>query len=109
MKLNIIFNVVANNGIVFIRADDKDTDNNLAIIEKKKDEWNVTYSVLNELGILNNIDLLDIVRERISKIDKLEMQIELSLFRYDALNRMFNEAVDEDDIPKKKRKNKNVQ
>lgn len=104
MELNIQFEVVVNNAITFIKANDKSNGNILAIIEQKNNEWVVTYSVLEELGILYNNDLLDIVKENINNINNLERTLDLSLFKYDALHRMFNEEIDEADVPKKKKR-----
>ena len=102
MELIIKFEIVENNGVIIIKTNDKDNGNNLAIIEQKNNEWIVTYSVLDELGILYNIDLLDIVKENLHNINNLERTLELSLFKYDALNRMFIISTDEDLIKKKR-------
>ena len=96
MKLNIEFEVVVNNAVTFIKANDKDNGNNLAIIEKKNNEWVVTYSALEEFGILYNKDLLEIINLKYTDIENAGVSLDISLFKADALYRLFNIPVNED-------------
>jgi len=96
MKLNIEFEKVDSNGVIFIKANDRDNKNNLAIAEMIKGRWTVTYSALEEFGILYNKDLLEIINLKDTDIENAGVSLDISLFKADALYRLFNIPVNED-------------